>query len=234
MDLNGFKEKLRSISDRKGGRLFGVCRIDDLIETFHFEIKKSAKKLNTAISIGVPVSKGVLNALIDRPNILYKTHYRQINHILNDIAFSIGSEINNSGYKSIPIPASQIIKWKPMTAHLSHRVMAHKAGLGWRGKNNLLVNQKYGSQIRLVTVLTDLELEIDNPVEMDCGDCVACIKACPVGAIKNDPEDFDLQKCFEIISEFARPENIGTYICGLCLKPCPGNKKSPGKDKDLK
>ena len=204
--------------------MFGVCRIDGLRETFHFELKETSEKLNTAISIGVPVSSAVLETLIDRPNVLYKSHYRQINHILNDIAFALSSEINHLGFQSIQVPASQILKWKPMRAHLSHREIAFKAGLGWRGRNNLLVTEKYGSQIRLVTVLTDLELEADRPGQLDCGDCYACVNACPVGAIGENCEDFNLKACYKKVSEFARPENIGTHICGLCLQPC-GPKK---------
>lgn len=219
------KEELRNIAMSNGGKLFGVCRVDDLADDFHFEIKKTAKKLNTAISIGVSVSPAVLNSLGKRPNMLYKGHYQQINHILNDITFLISSRINEIGAKSVPIPASQILTWKPMRAHLSHRVIGYTAGLGWRGRNNLLVNKKYGSRVRLATVLTDLELPIDRPEDIDCGDCAACIKACPAGAIAEDPEKFDLEKCYSKVSEFARPENIGSYICGLCLKPCPGRKE---------
>ena len=174
MELDKTKEKLRDMAFSWGARLFGICRVDDIRDNFHFEIRESADRFNTAISIGIPVSPAVLDTLTEKPNFLYKAHYQQINHLLNDIAFLISSEINELGYLSIPIPASQILKWKPMKAHLSHRVIAQLAGLGWNGRNNLLVNEKYGSQIRLVTVLTDMPLEIDRPVDMNCGDCYAC------------------------------------------------------------
>lgn len=224
MDLRQIKDKLRQTVHAKGGRLFGVCRVEDLRGSFHFEIKKISRKLNTAISIGVPLASSVLDALIDRPNMLYKAHYQQINHTLNDIAYSVSSEINEVGYNSIPIPASQILVRKPMRAHLSHREIARKAGLGWRGRNNLLVSEEYGSQVRLVTVLTDLDLEEDRPTELDCGDCYDCIDACPAGAISENEEEFDLAACHKKLSEFARPENIGIYICGLCLRPCAGGE----------
>ncbi|MFH2035812.1 MAG: hypothetical protein ABIJ45_05360 [Candidatus Zixiibacteriota bacterium] len=223
--MQQLKEKLRDIAFERGGRLFGVCLINDIRDDFHFEIKESSLKLNRAISIGIPVSSAVLDSLIDRPNMLYKAHYQQINHMLNDIAFLIAIEIADNGYETIPIPASKILKWKPMRAHLSHRVIAHKAGLGWNGRNNLLVTPQYGSQIRLVTVLTNAPLDIDQPLKQDCGDCYACLDACPVGAIDEHQENFNLEKCYAKVSEFARPENIGSYICGLCLEPCRGEKK---------
>ncbi len=224
MDIEEVKDRLKSLSQSEGGRLFGVCRVDDLREQFHAEIRQSSERLNYAISVGIPLSVAVMDTLTNHPNMLYKTHYRQINHTLNDIAFKISSEINKLGFESIPIPASQMIKWKPMRAHLSHREIAFKAGLGWRGRNNLLVNKKYGSQVRLVTILTDLDLPTDRPVETDCGDCYACLEACPVGAISEEYEDFNLDSCRKKVSEFARPENIGTYICGLCLQACPGEQ----------
>lgn len=225
MNQAAMKEELTSIAFFYGGRLFGCYSMGEEREAFHFEIKAVSEKLPYAISIGVPVSPMVLKTIADRPNYIYKAHYQQINHSLNDIAFRISGQIQEYGYKALPVPASQLIKWKPMEAHLSHRIIAHKAGLGWWGKNNLLVNEKYGSKVRLVTVLTDLELPPDRPVESDCGDCVACIKACPAGAIGENREDFDLTACYEQVAIFARPDNIGTYICGLCLKVCNGNNK---------
>jgi len=224
MNKKTAKDTLKLLAQSHGAPLFGVCRIDSLHENFHAELQDVSAALNTAISIGVPVSASVLDSIIDHPTVLYKTHYRQINHTLNDIAFLISSQIENSGFHAIPIPASQIISWKPMRAHLSHREIAYKAGLGWWGRNNLLVNRKYGSQVRLVTVLTDLELQPDSPTDDDCGDCYDCLKSCPAGAIFKDKKDFRLDRCYRLVSEFARPKRIGTLICGLCLKACKGDK----------
>ena len=97
MDIATVKIDLRNIADTRGGRMFGACRADELRDDFHFEIKKASEKLNTAISVGVPVSPAVLDTIIDRPNMLYKAHYQQINHILNDIAFAISSYILGLG-----------------------------------------------------------------------------------------------------------------------------------------
>jgi epoxyqueuosine reductase len=222
MKADEIRGLLQNTANGKGARLLGVCRVDQLRETFHAEIKTISEKLNRAISIGVPLAGAVLDTLIDRPNQIYKAHYRQVNAILDDTAFAIASEIRDMGYQSLPIPASMVLKRYPMIAHLSHREIAFKAGLGWWGRNNLLVTSQFGSQIRLVTILTDLELEPDTPLREDCGDCYNCMGACPVGAIADTKEGFNLQACSDKLQEFSRTNDYGTYICGLCLKACPG------------
>ena len=220
--MNNIKDKLANIADSLGGRLFGVCQIDQpLRDSFHFEIKKISEMLPTAISIGYPLAKPVMQTLIDRPNMLYKAHYRQVNAMLDDIAHTIAVEIQKSGSQALPIPASMVLKRHPMTAHLSHREIAFRAGLGWWGKNNLLVNPRFGSQVRLVTILTNMELEPDSPLATDCGHCRACIAACPAKAISQEREKFDLKACSDKIHQFARENDYGMYICGLCLKACP-------------
>jgi epoxyqueuosine reductase QueG len=178
--------------------------------------------MNYCISIGVPLSMAVMDTIIDRPNIIYKTHYQQVNHILNDIAFAMASEIEQLGGEALPIPASKILDWEKLRAHLSHREIAYKAGLGWWGRNNLLVNEEYGSQVRLVTILTSLDLESDRPVDVDCGDCYTCLDVCPAGAIAEMREDFNLSACYKKIQEFSKYRGYGHLICGICLQHCSG------------
>ncbi len=223
MSDKNLKDKLRDIAINKGGKLFGVCRVDELRKSMHPEIKNASARLITAISIGVPLSGTVLDSIKNRPNMLYKAHYQQVNHILNDITFLITSEIETNGGEAIPIPASQILDQKMLRAHLSHREIAYKAGLGWRGRNNLLVAENYGSKVRLVTVLTDIELEIDKPMDRDCGGCYNCLSVCPADAIGDEPEDFDLSACYKQVQEFSKYKGYGHLICGLCLQCCDGD-----------
>jgi epoxyqueuosine reductase len=86
-----------------------------------------------------------------------------------------------------------------------------------------LVAPDYGSQVSLVTVLTDLPLPVfENPLPFGCGDCKACIGVCPVSALEEIPEDYSFEKCFDKLTYFAEKKNLGIYICGVCLKVCPG------------
>jgi epoxyqueuosine reductase QueG len=128
------------------------------------------------------------------------------------------------------IPASQIVDWKTQKGHLSHKHVASAAGLGWIGRNNLLVNEKFGSRIRLVTVLTDLPLVISPPSIKDCGSCLNCLSVCPAGAIKVRQEEFDHLRCYEQLRTFAKTLHFSHNICGVCVKACKGFKGSSGQE----
>jgi epoxyqueuosine reductase QueG len=99
-------------------------------------------------------------------------------------------------------------------------VLGWAAGLGWWGRNNLLVNPRFGSQFRLASVLTDAPLEADAPLDHDCGRCAACVNVCPAEAIKAKREDFRLDLCYAKLCEFTRIPFVGQHICGVCVKAC--------------
>ena len=222
---NDLQMELKNLADELGASKAGFCKIDQLHGKFHPEIREIAVKLPYAISIAVALQEAVLDTLTNRPNELYKTHYRTANIQLDYISFRVAKKISEQGKRAIPIPASKVMTRYPMIAHLNHREIAHKAGLGWRGKNNLLVNPDFGARLRLTTVLTDMELTPDRIPEFDCGKCHSCAKKCPAGAIGDTTEQFDLEKCQAQVTGFSRENNFGQLICGLCLNCCPPKKR---------
>lgn len=224
MDFGIVKEELRGLAAEQGGEAMGICRIGELAEIFVPEITDAARKLPVAISIGFPLQRAVLETLDNRPNEIYKSHYRAANAQLDTITLLMAQRISRWGYNALPIPASRLLPLHPYRGHVNHREIAFKAGLGWRGKNNLLVSPVYGSRLRLATLLTDLELETDPVYDGDCGPCHACRKHCPVEAIGETAADFQLDKCREQVIRFSRENNLGQAICGLCLNCCPGDK----------
>jgi epoxyqueuosine reductase len=178
--------------------------------------------LPLAVVIALRVSRAVLSTLEDGPNLLYFHHYRQINAQLDRAAATISAEIERRGYSALPIAASQIVDWEKMAGQVSHKAMARLAGLGWQGRNNLLVTPQLGSQVRLATILTDLPLVPDHPLEADCGSCRRCVAVCPARAIGDIPDVFDLPACRDKLSEFRKTRRIPQHICGVCVKACPG------------
>ncbi|NQS88761.1 epoxyqueuosine reductase [Patescibacteria group bacterium] len=207
-----------------GACLFGVTDIEPLKKDFIGISPQSLKDLKYGVSLAFRLSDKIIEDIQDHPTQLYLHHYRQVNYLLDRMALKMSNFIQNQGWQALPMPASQTIDWKNQKGHLSHKKIAVEAGLGWRGRNNLLVSPQFGSRIRLVTVLTNLPLYIDKRIEEDCGACFCCLEACPAKAIKEKREEFDWLACFEKLGWFRKKHNIAHYICGICIKACPGKK----------
>jgi len=217
------RTNLEAFSEELGFSLFGVADIRDIRDDFALE-KKTSVKFDFALSLGKRLLDPVMDEIKDKPTPLYFHHYRQLNFFLDRAAFLLASHIQDQGFQALPLPASQTIDWDKQRGHISHKKVGRLAGLGWIGRNNLLVNPELGSRFRLVTVLTDMPLEMDSPLERDCGKCIACIKPCPAQAIKENPEDFDHIGCYEKLKEFRKIGLVGQYICGVCVRACKGPK----------
>lgn len=220
-----YTESLIEISKKWGASLFGVASVSRLEEKHHLFSSKLLGKFAFAISIGFHLSDSILDDIETEPTPLYFHHYQRTNILLDNIALIITSKIQQYGYNAIPIAASQIVDWKNQKGHISHKHVARLAGLGWIGRNNLLVNEHFGSRIRLVSILTDLPLTINQPSSRNCGSCRECIPVCPVGAISERQEDFNHLACFEQLRTFAKTLHFSHNICGICVKACRGNKK---------
>lgn len=214
---------LKRLSLKLGIDLFGVADIRGIKKEFSLSAK-TIEKFDKAISLGLGLLTPVLDELIDKPTRLYFHHYRSINTCLDQLALTVASYIQKNKYLALPIPASQILDWQKQTAHLSHKEIGQLAGLGWIGRNNLLVNEAIGSQFRLVTILTNMPLKLDKPVKRDCKVCRRCIEVCPAGAIKENPQDFEHIKCFEKLKDFQRQHLVDQYVCGVCISACFGQE----------
>ncbi|MCU0665650.1 MAG: hypothetical protein MUF05_00930 [Candidatus Omnitrophica bacterium] len=216
---------LKKFSLDSGADVFGVCDIGHLKEELILS-NKIKEKLKFAISLGVCLSSAVLEDIEDAPTRLYFHHYRSVNMFLDQLSLRVARHIQKKGFRALSIPASQIVDWQKQSAHLSHKKIAALAGIGWIGRNNLLVNKKYGSQMRLITILTDMPLKADKPSGESCGKCFSCLKICPAQAIKEKKEDFDHMKCFEKLKQFQKQRLVDQYICGVCVKSCAGEKEA--------
>lgn len=201
--------------------LFGVASMELYRRRFPEAACAVPHDLPRAVVAAYPLLSGVLESIDQSPNHLYFHHYRQVNFHLDRLALAVGLFLESAGYKALPVAASQTLDQEDRTAHLSHRHLGFAAGLGWRGKNNLLVNQQYGSRFRLVSILTDAPLVSGNPREDElCGACGLCGKACPAGAIGATAADFDPAKCAAKLAEFRKIPRIGQRICGICQRAC--------------
>lgn len=218
-------EHLRRAARDRGANVFGAASMEILTTDPPPPASPDLDRFPFAISVGIHLSDAILEELGGGPTRQYTYHYKVVNYQLDSIGLVLVSLIQELGFNAYPVPASQVLEWDRNTGELSHKWVAYHAGLGWYGRNNLFINPKYGARVRYATVLTDMPLAPGNRLDQDCGDCYNCLQACPAGAIGKSRKDFDLEKCSAKIKELRDKRNLGHYVCGLCIKACPGTRK---------
>jgi epoxyqueuosine reductase QueG len=215
-------EELKIFARKEGASLFGVADTSGVMEKIHSLSPKALQGLDRAISVAFHLSDRVLEDVVEGPTKLYFFHYQRVNMLLDELGLKINNFIQSRGWEALPIPASQLVDWEKQLAHISHKHVAVQAGIGWIGRNNLLTTPQFGARVRLITVLTNMPLQADQPALFGCGDCYACLTSCPSQSIKKDPKDFDHLGCYHQIKALVKAAGISQNICGLCVKACRG------------
>lgn len=230
--MTELKEELFNSARDWGADLIGIADTTPLLD-METRPEGLLNGFPRAISVAVQLSRGIIDLIEDTPTELYSQHYQRINALLDRIACRISGFIQNNGGKALPIAASQILCEERYVSYISHKAIAINAGLGWQGKSLLLITPQHGPRVRLVTILTDLELPANAPVKNRCGKCSKCSEACPSGAIKNVGTSFhyksrneaiDFTTCVNHIKKVSGYGNIAPYICGVCVSVCPWGK----------
>ena len=224
MPIDTFQNQIEAFAIAQGACLCGECELG-------FAPIQGQPEMRYAFSIAVKLSDSVLATIDNAPTQMYFQHYRTANALLDQIAFRIANEIERLGYNAFPVAASQSLGGDSRYAGvLPHKTAAVLSGLGFVGKSGLFLTNEYGSKVRLATVLTDMPVVSTRPViENGCGDCTACMRACPAGAIfgtlpSTDGErNFDAEKCSRYMKEHFQDIGRGS-VCGVCIRVCPKNR----------
>lgn len=236
LDSAVLSESLKHFSRGKGADLFGVA---DLTAAGPFIAAYGPDwvgRFPRAVSIGMQLNDTIVDVHSPEeriPHSLYWHHvYDVVTPSLDFLAYDISRWLREQGFQSFPVPGSTPYNFKTLAGMVSHKLVAHLAGIGWIGKSCLLVTKAYGPRIRFVSVLTDAPLEAGRPIDKPCGKCRACVDACPVGAFSGrefHPEEsrdmrFDAYKCRDYRRE---------HPCGLCVSSCPKGKAGKAKARPL-
>jgi epoxyqueuosine reductase len=121
------------------------------------------------------------------------------------------------------------------SAPVMERDWAKRSGLGWMGRNTLLIDPKRGSYFFLAEIILDVEFEYDHPIKDHCGTCTRCIDACPTDAISSEGYVLDGSKCISYLTielksaipeEFKGKMEDWIFGCDICQEVCPWNRFS--------
>jgi epoxyqueuosine reductase QueG len=188
---------------------------------------ESLQKDGSIISVGIAYPGHVIDCIdvrrgdgsVDRDawNV-YAKEYHRLNWFLNEIS---GDLVNAFGGISVHATVEGIAV-ENVEEHygktVSHRVVAENAGVGWRGKNELIVNEKFSCALRFASVITSLPLVHRRKTGFSCGNCVACLEACPFLRNKDRLKDYR-ESCRRCIVQLG----LEGEVCGKCIKACYRN-----------
>jgi epoxyqueuosine reductase len=235
--MAGSFEEIRKILLESGAALVGFADMTAIPP-------EDRRGLDGALSIAVALSPAIVSRITQGPTKEYFREYQRANALLAELSRRAAKLLVERGFAAIALePTTEEFDKVRLRAGLSHKIAATRSGLGWIGKNALVITKPFGSAIRLTTVLTDAPLETGHPLdESRCGTCSACVEICPakapsgtnwrLGLYRDD--FFDAWACCRKAMELCEREEIDSTICGICIEACPWTKKYMKQGKNLK
>lgn len=198
-----------------------------------------------AVVVGAKLNDEIIDGIEQAPTMAYFNLYHKTNNNLNELVLKISNFLQTNRIENQAIFAtvedSELDRdyLKTIRYKYSHKMAATRAGIGWIGKTDLLVSERFGPRCRLASVLTNYRFKnLGGPItESQCGSCTICVEKCPAQAANGKlwntkidrDEFFNAAKCRAMCRKRAF-ENIHIEIslCGLCLSVCPKGKMSKG------
>ncbi len=207
------KDKARAL----GAGIVGICEMRP-----DFLIEGASSPYRYAIALGLPM---------DQEKMLYATSvkagrevsraYYQCSRLTVDLA----RHIRSLGWPAMGLPVNS-------SGEYLHIPIAIAAGLGELGKHGSLISREYGSNFRLTTVVTDLPMNVDQPVDIGvedlCAQCQVCTKACPPKAICDEKQIVRGTRKWYVDFDRCVPYFSDTYGCAICLEVCPWSMPGRG------
>ncbi len=227
-------EKIKQIIGDKNNYIVGFANLEGLITN-------KFGNYVYGIVIGRKLDDRIIDSIESGPTLEYYQHYKDVNRELSEMVHHISNELNKVSISTMIVEptlsddALDEYYYRTLRADFSHKMAGTRAGLGWIGKTDLFVSEKFGPRLRLATVLTNHPLDCSvAPIdESRCGECNLCVKKCPAKAATGKSwnihiereEFFDPFKCREMCLELCSERmNQRVSICGICVSVCPRGK----------
>ncbi|MFM5882695.1 MULTISPECIES: 4Fe-4S double cluster binding domain-containing protein [Methanobrevibacter] len=193
--------------------------------------------LNNGIVFYITYPKETIRNMKNAPTKEYNEEYDKINYKLDELGMKCEEFLIKYGYNAYAQTRQRLGNdfGEHNSFKLPHKTIATRAGIGWIGKSALLITKKYGSALRLSSVLTDAPIKTGLPtIKSECGKCMECKNACSGGAISgtewnyklNRNDFYDDKKCEKYALKVSK-ENLGDEktICGKCIYACTFTQK---------
>ena len=214
--------KIKNMIQNLGADVCGIANIERFDKTPQgFHPNDILDGTQSVIVFGKPFLKSVFKA---KTNIPYTFMRNKLIEEIDAISTALCLELEGMGYDALPIPSSEPYEfWDDVNRHgrgiLSLKHAAQHAGLGFIGRNTLLVNPQFGNRLWLGGVISNIKLSTDLPTNNSCPpNCRICLDACPQSAL--DGNTIDQKKCRSISATVT--EGGGWVLsCNICRKECP-------------
>ncbi len=234
-------KNVSELAESLGADFFGVADLSCASQDIAEQDGPAIAEFPRAVSVGIALPHSIVDRLPDRAEPGVASNYRHhsydiINQRLDHIVSRINSYLQQEGYRSYPVPASQRVNQQKMLGVFSNKMAAHLAGLGWIGKSCLLITRRMGPRVRWATCLTHAPLETTGESMADgCDSCTECVDICPASAFtgrpfrKDEPREarYNVYKCEKYQKDVEK--EIGFSVCGLCLYVCPFGRRASAK-----
>jgi len=222
--MTTLSEQLKTALMEAGASLVGFADLSGLPDD-------QRAGFNYGISIAAALDPSIINGIGNGPTREYYDEYFRLNRLLDSLDIKASEIIKDNGFNALPKTRANVsIDYKNLSTILPHKTVATRAGLGWIGKCALLVTEKYGSAVRISSVLTDAPLEAGKPFnQSNCGSCANCVRNCPAKAMSGDlwlagkerESFYNASACRNKAIERTWKVSPGETHCGLCILVCP-------------
>ena len=223
--MDKLREELFEVLRSKGAKLMGIGNLEEVV----------TGDMKIGISVAVPVPAHIVENLKTAPTMEYYHMYQTLNAQLDEIVTAGAEFLVSKGYKAQANTTKIVKSNENWETPLPHKTVATRAGLGWIGKNCLLITETFGGAQRISSIVTDAPLTCDEPInESKCGGCTVCVDKCPGKALYNTlwtagmkrEEIFNKEICKKAQEmQMEKATGLKTDLCGMCYAVCPYTQK---------